>query len=571
MDIQEINDKYEEKGYFQRIVLMFKGFGKPRSSGEFKQAVTELQRQAAPLIAVVSVVLFVAVVMVVSSVAPTDRAQYEVTVAEAAKDAELEEQKEEEPPEELEPPPEDIEITVDTVEPAPVNEITPVAQPPAEQVTVKPAAQDTVAFVDSPVKMKSMTGSRTPGSIGRMTSGGVAGWGDPQTEAAAQKVLWWLKANQDEDGGWTGGELDKTGKIDKSKGIKEYRIANAAFAVLTYLAHGEYPGAPSPFKKDFGPVVEKAVNFILSKVWMDGKTVRIGSPTGDKTCDVNEYTFAIATYALCEAYGMTKNPNCKEAALKCLERIVKSQSVTGGWDYKFDPKSNRDDLSLGGWALQALKAGKMAGLHPEGLDACIKKAVLCLQKRNFKKDHFTYTADSPANPGLTATGCLAMQLLGYGSAKEVRSSLEYMKEWTPSVERGGLNSQEKDPPCPQYYCYYATQCKYQAGMKPGAVKSDEVIWKNWNAKMKALYPSKLRNLPEKVKDSAGKEHAQGFYINKDVHSTRPVMDTCLVALQLMVYYRYLPTTSIEAVAENPQEDASKQAAEKADVDVIIDL
>ena len=164
-----------------------------------------------------------------------------------------------------------------------------------------------------------------------------------------------------------------------------------------------------------------------------------------------------------------------------------------------------------------------------------------------------------------------MQLLGYGSAKEVRSSLEYMKEWTPSVERGGLNSQEKDPPCPQYYCYYATQCKYQAGMKPGAVKSDEVIWKNWNAKMKALYPSKLRNLPEKVKDSAGKEHAQGFYINKDVHSTRPVMDTCLVALQLMVYYRYLPTTSIEAVAENPQEDASKQAAEKADVDVIIDL
>ena len=37
------------------------------------------------------------------------------------------------------------------------------------------------------------------------------------------------------------------------------------------------------------------------------------------------------------------------------------------------------------------------------------------------------------NPtGLTATGCLAMQLLGYGKEKEVSSALEYMRGWKPA-------------------------------------------------------------------------------------------------------------------------------------------
>ena len=331
-------------------------------------------------------------------------------------------------------------------------------------------------------------------------------------------------------------------------------------AVLTYLAHGEYPGSPSPYQKDFGPVVQQAVDWLCNQVSSDasGKCVMRG-------VDGNEYAFLIATYALCEAYGMTKNPNCKDVAYNA------GQGPTGGWDYKINPASDRDDMSFEGWALQALKAGKMAGLHPEGLDTCIKKAIRCLKTRNFTKGGFNYTYGG--NPtGLTATGCLAMQLLGYGGQSEVAQALDYMRDWQPSFDSKQLSAKSQGS-APQYYCYYATQCKYQAGMKQGATKSDEMAWQKWNLAMKKLYPSLIIDDPEPVKDWKGKDHKQGHFENQDAHSTRPIMDTCLAALQLMVYYRYLPTTQTKAATEEADGvDAAEAAVDKGnDVTVEVDI
>ena len=553
LDLDAIGAKYEEKGYFKRLFGMFSGLGKPKNSREYKLARLELQRQAAPLIAIVSVLLLVTVMIVLTAMSSFKEDTIEVTIAEAQEDQDVVEQQDEpEPPDDIEPPPmEDVEIVVDTPMPGPVSNLTPTPSPPSQQVSVKPATQDTVAFVDSPVKMKSMVGSRTPGSIGAATKGG-AGFGDPTTEATVVKVLWWLKATQQPDGSWKGGGS---------------QLANTALAMLTFLAHGEFPNSPSPYRKDFGPVVQKGIEWLIGSLEVGSQGVRMRGSDG------NEYAFLIATYALCEAYGMTKNPECKEVAMQTLKRIIDGQSPTGGWDYKINPKSTRDDLSFAGWALQALKAGKMAGLHPEGLDQCIKKAVKCLQTRSFYKDHFTYCANSRGHPGLTATGCLAMQLLGYGNTKEVRAALDYMKDWHPSFEKGGVGENfAKDCPSPQYYCYYATQCKYQAGMKAGAVKSDEMLWQKWNAEMKKLYPSAIKDLPTKVKDWTGKEHKQGYFENQDQFSTRPVMDSCLAALQLMVYYRYLPTAQTDAAKDvSEDEDASSQAVDKADVTVTVDF
>ena len=547
VDLDEIGAKYEEKGFFKRLGDMFKGLGMAHDTREYKEARIEVQRLAAPLIAIVTVSLFVIVLIVVTAVSGQKKETIEVQIAEVEEeDAPLEEQLDE-PPDDIEPPPmEDVEIVVDTPNPGPVSEITPVASPPAQQVSVKPAPQDSVAFVDSPVKMKSMVGSRTPGSIGAATRGG-AGYGDANTEACVMKVLWWLKKHQNTDGSWSGGNP----------------LANTALATLTYLAHGEFPGAPSPYRNDFGPVVQQAIDYLINCTNLDGAKVTM------RGADGNEYAFLMATYALCEAYGMTKNPNCKDVAYRCLDRIVRGQSPTGGWDYKINPQSTRDDMSFAGWALQALKAGKMAGLHPEGLDECIKKAVNCLQKRNFKNGGFNYTAGG--NPtGLTATGCVAMQLLGYGNKPEVTQALEYMRDWQPAFEPNAV-AQKSPGGSPQYYCYYATQCKYQAGMKQGATKTDEVTWQKWNLAMKKLYPSSIIDDPEKVLDCKGKEHKQGHFVNKDAHTSRPVMDTCLAALQLMVYYRYLPTTQTKAGQSVEENESGAAAAVDKGGDVAVDV
>ena len=555
IDLEEIAKQYEERGFFRRLGDMFKGLGQPRDTREYKLARIELQRLAAPLVAIVVPLLFGAVLCVVTMISGQAKDSITVDIAQIEEnDTDLKEE-DDIPPDDIEPPPmEEVDITVDTPDPNPIATVTPTPTPPSTQVSTKPATVDSVAFVKSPVTMKSMTGSRNPGSIGQMTKGG-AGYGDAMTEATVMKVLWWLKARQNSDGSW-------------GKGANT--VANTALAVLTYLAHGEFPNSPSPYRRDFGPTVQLAINYLIGSIY----TGKDGKPHV-RPSDSHEYSFLIATYALCEAYGMTKNPDCKEAAHKCLYRIVENQSSTGGWDYNVNKASNRDDLSFAGWAIQALKAGKMAGLHPEGLETAINKAINCLKKRNYSKSGgFTYTprsGNNGGNTGLAGVGTLAMQLLGRGSEQESLNALNVMRDWKPSFSPEGL-SDKKPGSCPQYYCYYATQCKYQAGMKAGAIKSDENTWQTWNLAMKKLYPSLIKELPQKVKDHTGKEHRQGYFENKDAHTSRPWMDTCLVALQLMVYYRYLPTTSVKAGAdEAPGEDGVKGMDKSKDVQVVVDI
>ena len=554
IDLEAIARQYEERGFFRRLGDMFKGLQKPVNTREYKLARIELQRLIAPLVAIVVPVLGVVVLIVVTAMGAQKKPTINVEIAQIEDEPDKVEEVEDIPPDDLEPPPiEDVEITVDTPNPGPVSNVTPMPSPPSSQVSVKPAPMDSVAIVKSPVTMKSMTGSRTPGSIGAATKGG-AGYGDAHTEATVMKVLWWLKATQNTDGSWG----------------KQNQVANTAFAVLTYLAHGEFPGSPSPYRRDFGPTVQMAIDFLINSVYTtnDGTAKMKGS-------DGNEYSFLIATYALCEAYGMTKNPNCKDVAQQCLYRIVEGQASTGGWDYKINKNSTRDDLSFAGWAIQALKAGKMAGLHPEGLDTAINKAINCLKKRSYSKSAgFTYTPthnNNGGSKGLAGVGTLAMQLLGRGNEPEAKNGLDVMREWKPSFEKDGIGPGVGSSP--QYYCYYATQCKYQAGMKAGAAKNDEIAWQQWNVAMKKLYCTSIIDLEEKVQDYTGKEHKQGYFKNTDAHSTRPYMDSCLCALQLMVYYRYLPTTQTAAGADDNSAagEAPEAVDNSKDVPVTVDI
>jgi len=545
----EINAAFEEKGFFRRMKDMFTGLSKPRSSPEYKLARIELQRMMAPLAAILLPTLGVGILIVVTAVTGQNKQTIQVDIA-SAQDEETELQDEQEPEEieEQTPPEEPLDITVDTPNVNVNDVVTPQATPQNEPVTVKPAAQDTVALIKSPVTMKSMTGSRTPGSIGRMTAGG-ANYGDPNTEAAVLKALRWLKKTQKPNGSWAPSPISNTG-----------------LAILAFLAHGETPSS-----KEFGPTVEKALQFLIESITMNKE----GQPTF-KGADGNEYATLIATYALCEAYGMTRNPNTKIVAMQTLQRIVDNQSPTGGWDYRINKKSTRDDMSFAGWALQALKAGKMAGMHPKGLDECIKKAVKCLKTRNFKNGGFNYTAGGGPT-GLTATGCLAMQLLGYMNEPEVKAALDTMRAWLPSftpAAKGKKLAEALPGHNPQYYCYYAAQCKYQAGMCQGATPANVKTWQDWNIAMKALYPRTIVNLPETIPGPDGKPRKIGYWkmdkSEQTCQSGGDTMATCLCALQLMVYYRYLPTTQTKAAkAITEPEDSGKKKSKDIDVEVDI--
>jgi len=554
----EIDAAFDEKGFFRRLRDMFTGLSKPRSSAEYKLARTELQRLIAPLAAILLPVMGVIVLIVITAVQGQQKETITVDIARAQEEeAELEEEQEQEEVVEQTPPEETVDVMVDTPVIGPVTDVvTPSATPQNEPVSVKPAAQDSVALIKSPVTMKSMTGSRTPGSIGAMTRGG-AGYGDATTEAAVLKALRWLKQTQQKNGSWGNGGTP---------------VSNTGLAILAFLAHGETPAS-----KEFGQTVERAMQFLIDSLYKK-KDKTNKDVVSFKGADGNEYATLIGTYALCEAYGMTKNPNTKIVAMQTLQRIVDNQSPTGGWDYGINKTSTRDDMSFAGWALQALKAGKMAGMHPKGLDECIKKAIKCLKTRNFKNGGFNYVAGGGPT-GLTATGCLAMQLLGYMNEPEVKAALETMRQWKPSFDpapKGKKLTEQMIGENPQYYCYYAAQCKYQAGMCQGATPANVKTWQDWNVAMKSLYPSKMITLPEKIPGPDGKPRAVGYWKFNDKTCGGPgatTMSTCLCALQLMVYYRYLPTTQTKAAKAitSGDDEGKKKGKKKKEIEVEVDI
>ncbi len=575
--LREEMAKFEDDGYFRRLIKMFVGLGRPRNSPEYKEAIVELQRQTAPLLAILLPILVVATLFVVTAVSGSGKRELKVEIVQAdQQDDALEEI---ETPQETEPPPEmdNIEITVDAPSMNPTEMASEAAPAPtAEPQSVKVASVDAMLSIKSPVTMKSVMGtSRGAGVRGTYTRGG-ASYGDAATEAAVMKALRWLKATQAPDGSWgTKPEFGLKKGMDKAAG--------AGFAILTYLAHGETPAS-----KEFGPTVQKALDYLINSVYVvkdkSGKPAK--DPNGNTPyirmsgAGGSEYGFLIGTYALCEAYGMTKNPNAREAAEKTLGRIISGQTATGGWNYNMArvTKDGPDDISFGGWAMQAIKAGKMAGIHLPGMEECIKKAVNCLKKRNYsEKAGFVYRATTNhkgGTGGLAGVGCLAMQLLGYAKEKEVANALNVMRDWQPSLDKVYSYAPGK-PENAQYYCYYAAQCKYQAGMCKDATPANFTLWKKWNAEMKALYTKAVITVTDKsgqpitVKDPAGKDRPIGRWENKD-HYNYDVMGTCLAALQLMVYYRYLPTTQLKATeVEADVETLSKDKS--GEINVTIDI
>jgi len=239
------------------------------------------------------------------------------------------------------------------------------------------------------------------------------------------------------------------------------------------------------------------------------------------------------------------NPNVKDAADKAIHVLVTGQTPTGGWCYGL-VSTDDNDTSVMGWCAQALKAAHLSNAYYDkpALEAAMKKAIRGFQGNHSSGGGFGYRG--PGGGGLSGVGTLCMQLLGAGSGPEVRNTLTLMEAWKPALlAADGIGGST------QYYYYYATQAKFHNGGK---------MWDEWNAKMKPIYLKELKIEKDAYTDHLGKLRDIGHWENTDAHTDRPVMDTCLAALQLMVYYRNLPTTQAGAVRENPADAAAGGAA-----------
>ena len=107
-------------------------------------------------------------------------------------------------------------------------------------------------------------------------------------------------------------------------------------------------------------LLQRSVNFILANQQANGDYYIAQGNAGNQVARL--YSHAIATLAMCEAYGMTKDQDLAAAAQSAVNYVAFAQIPNdGGWRYTSnDP---RGDTSVVGWALMALKSAHMAYLH----------------------------------------------------------------------------------------------------------------------------------------------------------------------------------------------------------------
>ncbi len=502
----DLMNMFDELTFREKWSRVFEGLKEPPESGPHKWAKLQMTRLLSPVLAVIVPILMLGLITLFANLAPEPTRSVKVKVVEPEPLEDLEDI--EEPVfDEIEPPdPVDVDFVTDTTLPP-----TEVAAPP-QDVSVQPAEFDSVAMVKSPIIMKGIYGSRNPGSRGAALSR----FGGTGTEAAVMRALRWMKKNQNNDGSW-------------GKGNKP---ALASLILLAYLAHGETPSS-----EEFGSTVEKAIRYIVDAQETGGKMK--GHFRGR---DGHDYTQPICAYALSEAYGLTKVPKLKDAAIAALIPIVKGQNAVGGFNYNLKgPTDTRNDLSYIAWCVQALKAGKMAGLYSyvPNFDACWKKSVAGV-KKNYKAQDgyggFNYSA--PGVGGLTGAGTLCLQFLGHANDRETRSALAFLNQAKFSWNKDEIDSKhQKDP---VYYWYYLTQAKFQEG---GAG------WKQWNAAFQQPL-MRAQDIKSKAQsgyvDHRGQPQEIGSWMpvpGTKMHGDdgTPLLSTIFCTLMLEVYYRYLPT------------------------------
>jgi hypothetical protein len=178
-----------------------------------------------------------------------------------------------------------------------------------------------------------------------------------------------------------------------------------------------------------------------------------------------------------------------------------------------------------GWCAQAIKAGMMAGLENEGMENARKMSIRGFHKNADPNGGFGYATEAneaaPRATGLSGVGVLCLQLLGAARNADCRKGLMFLETHYPFDWKDTTKWNQV------YYWYYITQAKFHAGGK---------TWRAWNksfAKQLVKGQTILRGEGEDGKDI-------GYWIAPG-GSRGSVMDTTLCALQLQVYYRYLPT------------------------------
>ena len=367
-----------------------------------------------------------------------------------------------------------------------------------------------------------------------------------KTEAAVERGLAWLVRHQELDGRWSGDRFTDRCRLYFQKKCQvgarlgDWDVGMTGIALLAFYGAGYRPTGGR--HKD---AVLRAQVYTAARQWADGDFGGQGDLIGG-------YTRPIATIALAEAYGTTRDDEYRERTRRSVAHIIRIQYEDAGWRYRLSGQFP-GDTSVTGWAAWAIATARKVGVPVdpmglEGANSLIDRFSSFVKEdeefynhdpryyfdvgRGQSFEHFTgYNAREETRPPMTAIGLICKIFMGrqrshpycIGAANRLlRSIPEYDEQRNKIKYTTGA-----EYPC--YYWYYGSLAMYQMGGR---------FWRRWSRPL----------LTEGVPNTQvqGEECADGSWDSRNLDSIGGrVYTTAMCVLTLETFYRYLPALRME--------------------------
>ena len=439
----------------------------------------------------------------------------EVDLVAETPDELLEEEEIEEP--EVE---EDLEVPIEDI---PISPETPTLEDPGPDLDLPPE-DDVMKDVERPVPSIDPP-SATPvfavegtqnrlnrgiysgrSSRGKASARGGRGGTSANAESAVMAGLKWLAKAQERDGSWNAKNWE---------GRAPYQVGMTGMALLAFLGAG-YTEQKGPFKT----TVARGLAWLKANQKPDGRFPY-----------TTFYEMGIATMAVGEAYGLTRNPATGRMAQKAVDFIVKTQPDHGGFRYKGSVPKGEGDMSVTGWQIMAIKSGMCSDLKVPEQAVERSRTFLKNSARDYGQSCYIVSRKEAGSLAVTAIGMLCRIFLGgEGYEDEINQTRGFLLSKEMKNNRPVPGGASKQLVHDLYYTYYACLSMFQMGGE---------AWAAWNAMFRdALVKAQVHKVTEGGKFVRGswdpKNHKRG------TGKAGRVYCTAMAILSLEVYYRFLP-------------------------------
>ncbi|RLS34197.1 MAG: hypothetical protein DWH81_15800 [Planctomycetota bacterium] len=343
--------------------------------------------------------------------------------------------------------------------------------------------------------------------------------GNAESEAAVDLALHWLASIQNVDGYWDGDSYGAgKGSVTDAKNAtgRDSNIGRNADTGLTALAILAFLGKQNTLEE--GQYSENVTRALRWLIYQQGKSPQnIDGYLGGNAAEVaGVYSHAMATFAIAEAYAMTKDPEQSRFLLEPLQKAIRftlaCQLEDGGWRYKRGQQGG-GDMSIFGWHLMSLKSAQAAGMEIPLANR--QKMILFLQQRGQGRAGglASYRRNESPTVAMTAESLFCKQMLGL--PREHPSCDEAVKFLlTNPPTRQSMNL---------YSWYYSTLALYQYGGD---------AWEQWNSRLRDLLIAEQVTTGEFAGSWEPRDQWGGY--------GGRIYATTFATLTLEVYYRYLP-------------------------------